>query len=257
MSIKEVGILFLLGMSIISCSKDPSELKFLNLEGEFIVSADQVLTESGPKFGYKVTTINEQDCQSSNIIYRLIDVEGEINLILEDITEIEDCPSESGLISQSIPLNISNVNTEVAISLRNVVKNTGTIRTTAAQYLLLIENPEGIILGNSVVNKLPQDVLFGTIYNSSQDGVDSELIENLNALSDMSLLNGFFTTNFSVINNKAEVIDEAPLSVAHEDFYFRPNNKEEFIETMAELKLNNPSYSFHFVDASNGAKIEF
>ena len=74
-----------MGLMVISCHKDPNGLRILNLEGEFIISADQVFTDNGPKFSYRITSINDQDCNSSDILYTLIDQEGELNLILEDI----------------------------------------------------------------------------------------------------------------------------------------------------------------------------
>ncbi len=62
----------------ISCHKDPNGVRILNLGGEFVISADQVLTDNGPRFSYRITTINDQDCNSSDIVYTLIDQEGEL-----------------------------------------------------------------------------------------------------------------------------------------------------------------------------------
>ncbi len=252
MKIKNLIVFIFLGLIASSCNKDPYDLTVLNLEGEFIIAADQVITNNGPKFSYRITTINDQDCKSSDIQYTLIDQEGVLNLILEDITQIEDCPSDQGQVVENIRLNIADGTNDIAISLRNIVKNTGTIKTTALQHILELDTPEGILVGNTVVNRMPSQVIFGYIFDANQNPVAPELLDQLSNFNTKSLINGYYTSYFSIENQNAVFADDITTPNVHSDVYYHIENKFEFIEFIENFKEEHPNYGFHFKDAANG-----
>ena len=236
----------------ISCNKDPNDVRILNLEGEFVISADQVLTENGPRFSYRITTINDQDCKSSDILYTLIDQEGELNLILEDITQIDDCPTEEGQLEETIPLNIAIGTTDIAISLRNVVKNNGTIETTDLQHALHIDTPEGILVGNKIVNRMPSQVIFGYIYNTNQDPIDPSLLDSLSSFSNRDLIDGYYTSYFSIDNQQAVFFDYFTTPPIHNDVYYHLEDKEAFLSFIEQYKGSHSNYVFNLRDAATG-----
>ncbi len=254
MKIKNLILFLSIGLIAISCNKDPNDLRVLNLEGEIIVSADQILTSNGPKFSYSLTTVNAQECATSDIEYTLIDQEGELNLILEDISQEEDCASGSGNPVESIPLNIVNGVTEIAISLRNIVKNAGRIETTELQHILKLDAPEGIVVGNTVVNRMPTDVLFGIV---SGEDMTNPLFQNLmDSLSQFSidvLPDGYYTSYFSINNQQAEIIDNwSGITDTHLDVYYRIEDKEAFEAFITQYKENYSDFGFILRDAANG-----
>jgi len=257
MKIINLIVFIFLGLMVISCHKDPNGLRILNLGGEFIISADQVFTDNGPKFSYRITTINDQDCNSSDILYTLIDQEGELNLILEDITQIDDCPTEEGQVEEIIPINIESGTTDIAISLKNVVKNTGTIETTALHYTLKIDTPEGILLGNNIVNRMPSQVIFGYIYDTNQDPVDTILLDSLSSYSNRYLIDGYYTSYFSIDNQQAVFFDYFNTPPIHNDVYYHLENKEAFLSFIEQYKGSHSNYVFNLRDASTGEIISF
>lgn len=252
MKIKNLIVFIIIGLIAISCNKDPNDVTILNLEGEFVISAGQVLTDNGPKFSYRVTTINDQDCNSSDILYTLIDQEGELNLILEDITHIDDCPTDAGQVEETIPLNIANGTTDIAISLRNVVKNTGTIETTELQYIMELDAPEGILLGNKIVNRIPSQVIFGYIYDASQDQVDTSLLDSLSSFSNRDLIDGYYTSYFSIKNQQAVLLDYITTPPIHRDVYYHLEDKEAFLSFIEQYKSIHSNYGFNLRDAATG-----
>lgn len=255
MKIENLLLLIILGC-LASCSKNASDLEVLNLEGEFVINADQRFTENGSAFSYYITTANDQECQSSEIVYRLLDVEGELNLILEDITQIENCPSDAGKVEAYIPVSIVEGKTDVSISLRNVVKNKGTLESTATQYKLDLPNSEGIIIGNSVVNKMPEDVLFGVVTGVNlQDPVMQNLLDSLDQFNQGSLTDGYYTSYFSVSDGEANFLDDTPTPAEHKDVYYRLENKEAFIDFIRAYKENHNIFGFRLRDSANGELI--
>lgn len=255
MKIKNLIVFTFIGLMAISCNKDPNDVRILNLEGEFVISADQELTDNGPKFGYRITTLNDQDCKSSDILYTLIDQEGELNLILEDITQIDDCPTEEGKVEETIPLNIANGTTDIAISLRNVVKNTGTIETTELQHTLELDTPEGILIGNKIVNRMPSQVVFGYIYDANQDPVDSSLLDSLSSFSNRVLIDGYYTSSFSIDNQQALFLDNITTPPIHNDVYYHLEDKESFLSFIEQYKSSHSNYFFNLRDAATGEVI--
>ena len=252
MKIKNFIVFIFLGLLATSCNKDPNDLRILNLEGEFLINADQVLTENGPRFSYRITTINEQDCKSSDIIYTLIDQEGELNLILEDISQLEDCPTDKGQVVETIPINIANGTSDIAISLRNVVKNTGTINTTELQYLMQLDTPEGILIGNLAVNRISSQVIFGYIFDANQEPVDTNLLDSLSNYSNGNLIDGYYTSYLSVDNQEPVLLDDITTPPVHTDIYFDIEDKEAFLSFIEQYKSDHSNYGFHLRDAATG-----
>lgn len=238
---------------LLSCSKEAEDKQVINLAGEFIINADQILTAAGPIFGYRIETVNNQDCLSSDILYTLIDEEGELNLTIEDISEVENCPSNEGKVVENIPLHIETGNTNIAISLRDIVKNKGSIQTNSIAYKLTIPEAEGILLGNLEVMKLPEDVIFGTlIAEDLESTIIRSFLDSLQEFSVNVLPDGYYTNNFSVENGQAIVSGETNLSDVHQDVYFRVEDKEAFQNFILSYKENHTSLALSLIDAATG-----
>lgn len=257
MKIKNLVLFLFLGLIVTSCNKDANDLRILNLEGEFLIGADQELTPNGPRFSYRISTINDQECKSSEIVYTLIDQEGELNLTLEDITQIEDCPTGKGQVVESIPLSIAEGITDIAISLSNVVKYTGTIETTPLHHIMKLPNPEGILIGNTIVNRIPPQVIFGSIYDINQDPISANLLQSLSNFSVKNIIDGYYTSNFSIENQLTVINNDISTPPIHSDVSYYIEDKDAFKDFVNLYKEDHSNLIFQFIDAETGEQLLF
>ncbi len=54
---------------------------------------------------------------------------------------------------------------------------------------------------------MPSQVIFGYIYDTNQDPVDPSLLDSLSSFSNRDLIDGYYTSYFSIDNQQAVFFD--------------------------------------------------
>lgn len=239
-------LLLFVAILLISCSKENGSYSVLNLEGEFIINVNQSLTEEGPWVSLDISTVHTQECGSSEIIYEIRQEESGVNLVLEDISVEDDCATEEGIVTQKIALPNQQKDIDIAISLRDVIKNKGTIQVDDDKFTLNLNTTNGIILARYIVNRIPEDLVFGTINIEDATTIDQVTV-GLDSLSDQSLDIGHYGI-FTNTANGFNILDHDVVGNNHE-VYFRPTDIEAFRTKLDAIKADNPSINIYLVNA--------
>lgn len=239
---------FLLLMIIvsISCNKDTGELSVVNLDGEFTLSVSQELLPTGPDFSLKVETTNIQECADAEIVYEVRSEESGVNVILQDISQIEDCNSGAGVARRYISINTDGQDTDLSISLRSAVKNIGVINITPNSYTLEMNTLDGIIISRDMIERIPEDLVIG--YISGNDDSEIESVHNaIRSWEDAPLLDGDFGL-FTIAFGNINFVDfEAPADTR--PTYLRVHDWSNFTSSLESIRLAHPTLDIQMVDA--------
>jgi len=235
-------ILILLTLS--GCAKEGGDIQFVNLEGEFIVSASQGLSAEGPHFLLHIQTVDEQNCDASEIKISLQTVESGTDIVIENIVLIDDCPSEKGVVFKDVELPITQAVSDLSVSLRDVVKNKGQLFTSENQHTLVFNSMEGLFLGRQAVNRITTDMVFGYVYDKDAQYEIEQILQEYN----MGTVNDGDYALFKKEGNNIS-LNSTPESAMGRNLVLKIEDSEEFNTRIHELRGTYPNAEINLVNA--------
>ena len=231
-----------------SCKDDPVVGPVdINIEDEFNVLLWENLDNNNRTFNINLETILANSCENAEIEYTQFNQSQGIFLTVNDIIN-DHCTLGSFPAKASVSVGaLTNTNYDVDINLKNVIPNTGNLTVTNDYYEISIDNPNGIIIPNNRLYKVPENTIWGYVaYEDAAGEIPYDnFIGELNNLTTSSFATKGYYGYFEIKeNNEVQILQSlAQNHVQH--FIFKFNGESNDLENLkTTYQTNFPNMEF-------------
>lgn len=249
LEIKEVlfkAALIVLCLATFSCSKQSDVIEH-TIADEFEVYLTQELSEVGPSFALFVRTLFDQNCQESELISAYTFENDQLWLNIESLEEKGACDGGAYLIDTTLAYNLPFGTFDFSITLKNAIPSVGSVTHNLNGFELYnFSDINGVILGETEVIKIPQNIFWVSILNNDEEelarlATDLETIL-ANAATKTELQSGNYG-HFEVDENKILLPARYEDVVVRDDYYraaFNLLDEEGLQDAIQLFRTENP-----------------
>lgn len=166
---KIIPLLFLISVLLFSCESESVE-QVNTLGSEISISLAEYLEPQQRTLTFKFLTEKDFPCINYQISHD-IQREGQaIHITLSSIEKADVCLNAIGPATAFIDVgNLPEGDYDLTIQLGQAITNYGALSVTPEAYKLSIEEPQGLLVENPELLRIPKDVIWGTVkYLSGQ-----------------------------------------------------------------------------------------
>lgn len=231
-----------------SCNPDPVTGPVnIDVDDEFNVLLWEKLNPDDRTFHLNIETILANSCEDAEIEYTQVNQSQGIFLTVNDIIN-DHCAVGSFPAKANVDVgSLSSTDYDVDINLKNVVPNTGKLTVTDLYYEINIEEPNGIVIPNNRLYKVPENAIWG--YVAYEDATGEVPYDNF--IGDLNnITTSFFATKgyygyFEITeNNSIEIPHDLPHSFV-QPFIYNFNGESNDLENLINTyQTNYPNMEF-------------
>lgn len=256
--IKNITFLTVLAILFSSCINDPEDQELVNVDSEFKITLSQALTTDGSHFALDITTLFGQECSDNIIISDISNTDNDVNLLIENIVEAGNCEGNNYTAQKMESLVLDNKSYNFSVKLLNSVESKGTLRQTDREYILDMQDVNGILINKTNIKRIPLGYIWGSIVNQSTTEETNDIIDKVTMTLDLKPVDtneiisgdyGFFT-----VSETSEPVINIPNLLG-------VNNDQAFIfsydgdaatsqQLIYELRENYPSADLKLMDST-------
>ena len=246
-STSRVAIVFLLIFTF-GCKEDKIiEDVNVTIENEFKILLWESLEENNRSFNLNVETIKLESCENTLIDVAPSIVGNDISFTIHDIPE-PDCPAPIFIADANVEIGtLISPSYEMIISLKDVIKNEGTLTVESDYYELEMRESNGIVVPETRLYKVPQNTIWGYIAsdNSNADSVaDGFLNEIDNVADDQDYIDGYYGY-FSAENNELTILKENLSQSSVRTFGFSyEGDTADLVDVLSNFRSQNVDVEF-------------
>lgn len=237
-------ILSIIAFCFSGCVKEADQTTIINIDTEFALEVQQELQAGKNPMQIVIQTIQAPNCTNSSILYSS-EVDGtQIDLSIKGISEGEPCFIGNQNISEVSNFFLANGTYNMDITVRDVVINSGIVEISNEKIKLDLQSLDGIRLGKTEVNIIPDDYFWGTIsfseseYTSAAIAFETELKAKF---LDSELSDGNYS-HFEMNNGAIQFPDQEQTNSIQIHFIHQLNfNKEELDAMLGQFREAYPS----------------
>ena len=154
-----------------SCTKDPVVGPVnIDIEDEFNVLLWESLSENERAFNLNIETILSNSCENAEIEYTQYSQPEGIFVTVKDIIN-DHCTAGTFPAKANVPIGVLTVDEyDLDINLKNVIPNKGKLLVTNDYYEITISDPNGIIIPNNRLYKIPENSIWGYVAYEDASG---------------------------------------------------------------------------------------
>lgn len=245
-------ILMVLAMGC-SVSDNNRPILVPDIEDEFYLRLCESFSSTEKGVNLHIETIENDTCLNGIVLADIQQELGVYNLLIDGVASAQECESGSApfvsiLQLGSLPNGIYFINA----NLQNTIFNTGALTVTDTKYILSVENSKGIVVKHEVLNKIPDNIIWGSLLFT-----DPEEQNEINNLQQMIADTGIFHDlpagyygHFSIDDDDVALHPTISFSnnkPYQRDFVFKFTGDWNTLVTLAnELRLDYPNMDLHF-----------
>jgi len=233
-----LGAIFFTG-----CVKEAKETTIINIDTEFALELQQQLQAGKNPMQIVIKTIQEPNCSNSKILYRS-EIDGtQIDLSIKGISDPDPCFIGSQNISEMSNFFLANGTYNMDITVRDVIINSGIVEISNEKIKLDLQSLDGIKLGKSEVNIIPDDYFWGTISFSDPQHTSAALAfeSDLKATFQDSKLSEGNYSHFEINNGAIQFPDQEATGDIQIHFILQLNyNKDQLDIMLGQFRELNP-----------------
>ncbi len=182
---KPTHLLLFFSILLISCEGE-SEEQVNTLGSDVSISLAEYLEPQERTLTFKFLTEKDFPCINYQISHAVQRMGNTISIELTGVEKADVCLDAIGPASAFIDVgNLSEGDYELIIKVGHELVNQGTLKVTSQAYHLTMEQPEGLLLENTDLLRIPDNTIWGTLkYEPEQKnkGVYQTLLSNLEAV---------------------------------------------------------------------------
>ena len=182
-----LSLVFIIVLINSSCSlfQDPNEQTMINIEEEYRVDLWQDLVPGENPLEIVVSTVISSPCNNSEMRLAKVVSGSKIFVSIIDIINPTNCEPTSDPLLNSVLFDLSSGSYDVDFDLDLAVSNNGVLDITESNFSLNMDTPNGIKMGITNLQRIPNDRIWGSIEVSNES--ELSLINNfLNSLQQYS-----------------------------------------------------------------------
>lgn len=166
------GLLLALGLAALGCAAEEIEevVVVADVKDEFYLDFWEDLSSDGRTLEFRITTIEEEECQNAMIDHRFNKSGNEFSISLQDIRQPADCNVGKAPARANIDAGNLNLGYYVfTIDLKNTVFNEGELTLLSDRYLIRMEAENGVRLVRRELFRVPDGMIWGYAHYESSD----------------------------------------------------------------------------------------
>ncbi len=234
------GTLLLLITILIGCSKtqeDPNVITDIN--DDLNVFLWEELVDGERNFVLKVETVRHQDCMNYELAHTINRFADNITLSVDQLIAPDDC--ETGYSPAHLSVRIGSlepISYKIELNLQqNEIVNKGQLLVSSSQYSIVLETDHGIILPEPILNRVPNNTIWG--YIGFNDATEEFNIRNeFHSLITDLVSAGNFTPghygHFSLTTANELSVDAGKEYPKQLDFLYHFDGEEQDLVTLLE-----------------------
>jgi len=200
--IQKFTLFLLFVLSLIGCNQNSlpyNDDPIFNGKPEFSIDLFEQRddTNGTPVFGLWVESIEIFDCDNYLIVSEKEQNGNKIRIVLRGIEKPQNCNAKTAKARRFIPVgNLADGEYQLEIDLRDVVSNKGKLTVIQGKYSLDMPDPKGIVIGNYLVQAMPDQLFWGYIETPIEQATQqaNALLADLKSQSTtVNLPTGFFS----------------------------------------------------------------
>ena len=184
-------------LTLFSCTKSDEDPSIIyNLDDEFVIRPVELLSTTGSKFTLEISSLQEDLCDNSEILYQFRQIDGVSIIKLNDITRPANCNPSDSPPSANIALNPNGSNSRlVNVTIKEVIENEGQIDEFDNRFEIKMNSTNGILISHRELFKIQPNTIWGGVdYNSldSTDIADTFVAEVAQMAQALPLFQGYY-----------------------------------------------------------------
>ncbi len=230
----------------IACSEGPPAVTFIQLEKDIELNLWQELTVNGAQPQLLLKTIDAYNCEEGEIISEYSLSNQTIDLFLESIQIPDDCNNSSNVFFKRIhPIDLEVGSYDFFVHLSDIVSNEGSLNYSEDQIELSLNTTNGIKFNNSIMNRIPQNTVWGYVHDSvSSLSLQNDLLSLVDQDIQFEFLSGNYS-HFQISENGITQVNE--LETQENGFVIKYKNESDWETLVSEASIldNNSSVKIY------------
>jgi hypothetical protein len=184
-------------------------------------------TNGTPVFGLWVESMEVFECDNYQIIHDKTQDAAAIKVMLQGIQKPQNCNPQTAKAKVFIPIGkLADGAYSLEIDLRDVVSNKGKLKVSQGNYSLEMPDPKGIVIGNYLVQAIPDQLFWGYIETPAEQAAQqaNALLADLKSLSTSVSLSAGYYSYFTVSGSGAIFFNPALLPGTNHVVFVRKMN---------------------------------
>lgn len=235
-------ILFLsAGVLLYSCQngkEDPIVIVTTDPEFQVDLFEQRSAADGSPTFGLWIRSIEKFPC-SNYVLENEVQVAGaDISVHLSNVHAPDTCKGGSAVAQAFVPIgNLAPGTYNLTLSLAGAIENTAVLNVFENRYELTVDHPQGVDFQNLVVNKMPENLIWGYILTPDATATEraGAFLADLKAITSEHNLPAGYYSYFSVsgtglISLHAGFVPAAPVETFVRKFNSTPGSLQNLLQ---------------------------
>ncbi len=183
LSMKTTCLLSLAALLLFACESEPDEA-INTLGSDISFSLSEYLEPGQQTLTFKFLTAQDYPCINYRIAHQVYKASQSIHIELTGVEKADVCLDAIGPATAFVDIgSLAEGDYALTIAIGESILNQGTLSVTPEAYELMVENPEGLILENTELLRIPDKLLWGTLRYQPGQAVKNAQSELLTALT--------------------------------------------------------------------------
>lgn len=236
------SVLFLFcGFLLNACQNgkdDPVVIVTTDPEFQVDLFEQRSTVDGSPVFGLWIRSVEKFPC-SNYVLENEVQVAGaDISVHLSSVQSPDTCQGAAAVAQAFVPIgNLPNGTYNLTLSLADAIENKAVLNVFGDRYELTVEYPQGIDFQNLVVNKMPENLLWGYVLTPDAAATDraAVFLADLKSITAEHNLPAGYYSYFTVsgtglISLHAGFVPAAPVQVFVRKFVSGPENLQNLLQ---------------------------
>lgn len=157
---KTTYFLFIISVLLFSCESEPEE-QVNTLGSEIILSLAEYLEPQEKTLSFKFLSEKDFPCINYQISHNMQRTGNTITIELSSIEKADVCLDAIGPATAFVDVsNLPEGDYDLTIKVGKAISNHGTLSVTPQAYKLSIKEPQGLIIENKTLSRVPDNVIL-------------------------------------------------------------------------------------------------
>ncbi len=210
----------------------------VRIDDEFIIDMHETLGNSR-LLVFEIESVENQPCLNSGIENSITVKNNQLSLFINGIEQVSDCnPGEAPASETSSAGVIQNRTYDLYITLRNTIENVGKFIVNADSYTFSIPSTNGIILRHEVLNRIPNQFIWGYVAFDDPNLVGdspTDFISSIASYCQPKTMNTGYFGQFNIDETSQELsLTTSPSKNYVKTFFYKFTGEKEDLEQVLE-----------------------
>lgn len=237
-----------------SCAgfNNPGSELILNVDNEFEIGILEVLGEDSRSIEFTITSLDKQSCQETKLDLQHKTTLNSLNINISDIILPAECGVKGSYPEGKVQFNLTEREYELQVDIQDIVQHKGILNVKDNSYELTIGSEKGLILGTGLLQRIPENFVWGYYQTSIETELSNlrTFFQNSNLeIERLTNMDAGYYSYFDIDSEGNLIIEDLPSSGNVQPFGFMNMPIAELKTKVENFKVENPNLNLNFFGA--------